>query len=189
MPEFCKDCENIRVTTTVTRTCKLNCVQRSPYDTCLWDTKRDPSRFKQRKLKFVVAHVEGGVNLSYGDDEFSLFQEDLITLMNEMGWVDAGSHKPPAAPGYTYRNKGTNEVFQDLEDMVLDAQKRYKRCMGLTYCDIEGLLENAGDYYILDECGNWEYFPTDLYEIIPVQNTAPKDTKNQNKGQFIGDYK
>jgi hypothetical protein len=24
-----------------------------------------------------------------------------------------------------------------------------------------------GDYYyLLDECGNWEYFPSDLYEVV-----------------------
>lgn len=69
-----------------------------------------------------------------------------------------------------YLNKGTNEMFSDIGDMVLDAQKRYAILQKLVYCDIECVIKNPdspGEYYILDECGNWEYFPSNYYEIIP----------------------
>lgn len=66
-------------------------------------------------------------------------------------------------------NKGTNEVFTDFGDFVLDAQKRYKLMDNLVYCDIECMLgdpESKGEYYILDECGNWAYFPSEYYEVM-----------------------
>lgn len=67
-------------------------------------------------------------------------------------------------------NKETGEVFTQLDRFVLDAQKRYKILTNLTYCDIEGILkgESEGDLYVLDECGNWEYFPSKYYEFLGV---------------------
>jgi hypothetical protein len=67
------------------------------------------------------------------------------------------------------RNKETNEIFEDVGSFVLDAQKRYKRMEDLIFCDIECMLQDPEDencYYVLDECGNWSYFPTDLYEVV-----------------------
>ena len=39
---------------------------------------------------------------------------------------------------------------------------------GLIYCDMEGfaILED-GNLVLLDECGKWEYCPSDRFEIIP----------------------
>lgn len=39
---------------------------------------------------------------------------------------------------------------------------------GLMYCDMQGfaLLED-GNLVLLDECGKWEYCPSDRFEIIP----------------------
>ena len=68
-----------------------------------------------------------------------------------------------------YRNKGTEEVFTDIGEMVLDAQKRYKILNDLVYCDIECVIqdpESPEEYFILDECGNWAYFPSKCYEVI-----------------------
>jgi hypothetical protein len=67
------------------------------------------------------------------------------------------------------RNKGTNVIFTDLSEFVLDAQKKYNRLNDLVYCDIECILRDPNDLetvYVLDECGNWNYFPSDLYELI-----------------------
>jgi hypothetical protein len=67
------------------------------------------------------------------------------------------------------RNKETGEVFTDTGSFVLDAQKRYNRMDNLVYCDIECIIKDPEDesqYYVLDECGNWSYFPSDLYEVV-----------------------
>lgn len=82
-----------------------------------------------------------------------------------------------------FRNKGTNEVFKDASSMVLDAQKRYKELMDLTYCDIECVVKEPDEscWLILDECGNWNYFPDDQYEII----FAEKPTLNTNSMYLI----
>lgn len=65
-------------------------------------------------------------------------------------------------------NKGTNEVFDNLQDFVLDAQKRYDFCKDLIYCDMECALRHPedGTIYLLDECGNWNYFPSDHYDFV-----------------------
>jgi hypothetical protein len=62
-------------------------------------------------------------------------------------------------------NKRTNEVFNNLQDFVLDAQKRYNLCNNLIYCDMEcALKEPDGEgVYLLDECGNWSYLPSEYY--------------------------
>jgi hypothetical protein len=76
----------------------------------------------------------------------------------------------PAQPHpLRYRNKGTNEIFTDIGEMVLDAQKRYKILNNLVYCDIECVIqdpETPSEYFILDECGNWAYFPSKCYEVL-----------------------
>ena len=59
------------------------------------------------------------------------------------------------------RNKETKKEIS-LEDVVLEA---YKAGQHIVYCDIEGLAEIDGTYYILDECGSWIYLP-DKYEVI-----------------------
>lgn len=70
------------------------------------------------------------------------------------------------------RNKGTGEIFTSLSSFALDAQKRYALMDNLVYCDVECMLKDPDptdetSYYVLDECGNWAYFPSDLYEVIP----------------------
>ena len=65
------------------------------------------------------------------------------------------------------QNKGTNEIFNQLDRFVLDAQKRYKILENLTWCDMECILKGKdGTVYLLDECGNWAYFPDKCYEIL-----------------------
>lgn len=35
----------------------------------------------------------------------------------------------------------------------------------IVYCDILGIAEIRGDYYILDECGAYDYIDTKKYKI------------------------
>jgi hypothetical protein len=45
------------------------------------------------------------------------------------------------------------------------ALQMYKEGQHIIYCDIEGIAEIDGTYYLLDECGNWAYIDTEKYEI------------------------
>jgi len=58
----CKDCRHACKKVKEYHTCKLNFVQRHAYDSCIWDTKKDPSRFEQRTLddppKDIIEELE-----------------------------------------------------------------------------------------------------------------------------------
>jgi len=41
----------------------------------------------------------------------------------------------------------------------------YKGGQHIIYCDIEGIAEIDGNYYLLDECGNWVYIDIKKYKI------------------------
>jgi len=45
------------------------------------------------------------------------------------------------------------------------ALQMYKNGQHIIYCDIEGIAEIDGLYYLLDECGNWAYIYTEKYKI------------------------
>ena len=49
MKHFCRDCIHIKSTVKIRRVCKLNCVERSATDTCMWSGKRNPSKFEHIK--------------------------------------------------------------------------------------------------------------------------------------------
>jgi len=46
--ERCGDCKHLKERVQANHVCKLNCVGRRYGDTCLWDTKRYPSRFEPK---------------------------------------------------------------------------------------------------------------------------------------------
>jgi len=41
-----------------------------------------------------------------------------------------------------------------IEELAL---RMYKAGSKIVYCDIEGIAQIDGDFYILDECGRWDY--------------------------------
>lgn len=49
------------------------------------------------------------------------------------------------------------------------ALKLYKNGQHIIYCDIEGIAEIDGTYYILDECGNWAYIDTTKFKIERIK--------------------
>ena len=51
----------------------------------------------------------------------------------------------------------------DWEKLVLYLQSK-SMCMNLIYCDMEGIAKIGNTYYLLDECGNWDFLP-DGYEV------------------------
>lgn len=61
---------------------------------------------------------------------------------------------------------------------------------GLMYCDMEGfaILED-GNLVLLDECGKWEYCPSERFEIIPEDSVVlskEEYTKNLNTHYYMG---
>jgi hypothetical protein len=51
------------------------------------------------------------------------------------------------------------------EELALEIIKSLDNRSGLVWCDIECLIQgDDGTWYILDECGHWEYIP-ELYKI------------------------
>ena len=48
------------------------------------------------------------------------------------------------------------------EDLALSMAKAGSK---IVYCDIEGIAKIDNYWYILDECGNWDYIDTKRYEI------------------------
>lgn len=48
------------------------------------------------------------------------------------------------------------------EDIALEL---YKGGSKIVYCDIEGICKIGDNWYVLDECGNWDYIPN-YYKII-----------------------
>ena len=52
------------------------------------------------------------------------------------------------------------------EEMAL---KLYKAGYHIIYCDIEGIAEIEGTFYILDECGNWAYIDMKKFKIERIK--------------------
>ena len=45
--------------------------------------------------------------------------------------------------------------------------KRHEWASGLVYCDLEGwLINDIGELYLADECGNFEFAPIEQYEVV-----------------------
>lgn len=66
--------------------------------------------------------------------------------------------------GKEWTEENTNHAWND---MCLDMQ-RSGAGMNLIWCDIECILQGPeGNWYMLDECGNWAYIP-DFYNIEVV---------------------
>ena len=62
--------------------------------------------------------------------------------------------------GKSWTEENTNHSWQEL---CLDIMKSHKD-FHLIYCDIEGILKFGEDWYVLDECGSWEYLPKE-YQV------------------------
>jgi hypothetical protein len=56
------------------------------------------------------------------------------------------------------------QYTKDLQQLCIDAGLSDR----LTYCDIECLLTDGETWYMLDECGNWEYLPS-VYKVEEVK--------------------
>jgi hypothetical protein len=63
--------------------------------------------------------------------------------------------------GEVWTEENTNHSWEKLALSIL---KDLNHQSALVYCDIEGLAQIDDQWYILDECGNWEYIP-DHYMI------------------------
>jgi len=68
-------------------------------------------------------------------------------------------------------NKKTGKVWieenqnHSWTEFALELVKNHPE-MSIIYCDIESIERSFdGEWYILDECGNYEYIPTDEYGI------------------------
>jgi hypothetical protein len=57
--------------------------------------------------------------------------------------------------GKSWTEENRNHAWEDL---VLEMYKTRKSC-SLVYCDIEAIICFEETWYILDECGHWEYLP------------------------------
>jgi hypothetical protein len=44
----------------------------------------------------------------------------------------------------------------------------YKQGQYIIYCDIEGIAEIDGIFYLLDECGHWAYIDTSEYKLKQI---------------------
>jgi hypothetical protein len=62
---------------------------------------------------------------------------------------------------YKITEINTGKILSESE-MAL---KMYKAGQHIIYCDIEGIAEIDGEFYLLDECGNWAYIDTEKYKI------------------------
>ena len=73
----------------------------------------------------------------------------------------------------------TNESHS-WQPFVLDWMK-HDNTIHLVYCDMECLLKGPdGQWYALDECGNWEYIP-DWYKVEEMKDGTEVDTApNEN---------
>lgn len=74
---------------------------------------------------------------------------------------------------YKITNTETGEIYYDgyvspkiphkgdLSQLAVDAK------LDLCYSDIEGIAKINDDWYVLDECGSWDYLP-DEYTVEDV---------------------
>ena len=66
---------------------------------------------------------------------------------------------------YKIIDKETKKILTQ-EELAL---KLYKAGYHIVYCDIEGIAEIEGTFYILDECGNWAYIDIKKFKIERVK--------------------
>lgn len=82
---------------------------------------------------------------------------------------------------FTVRDKKTGR-YPDLESIALCEEW----AKGLVYCDMEGFaIEEDGDLFLMDECGNFRYCPSGRFEIVweeqePVQKKVKTTMINGN---------
>jgi len=58
----------------------------------------------------------------------------------------------------------SNNKEISIDDMALEIYRSNPKCR-LVWCDIEGIAKIGRVYYILDECGSWEYIDLKKYKI------------------------
>ncbi len=63
---------------------------------------------------------------------------------------------------YKILNRQTGKEVS-YEELAVEMYKENKRIM---WMDIEGIARIGDIYYLLDECGNWEYIDTDKYSLV-----------------------
>jgi hypothetical protein len=54
------------------------------------------------------------------------------------------------------------------QDLCVFIMKRHKEFNNLVYCDIECLARNTNEWFMLDECGNYEPMP-DEFKVEEVK--------------------
>jgi len=60
--------------------------------------------------------------------------------------------------GKEWISENSNHYWEDLCLFIMDRYKDFR----LIWCDIEGLLCLDNQWYMLDECGKWEYLPEEF---------------------------
>ena len=89
---------------------------------------------------------------------------------------------------FTVIDKKTGH-YPDLETIALHEDW----AKGLVYCDMEGFaIEEDGDLFLMDECGNFKYCPTGRFEIVweeqePVKPIAEKAILDYQSWHYICD--
>lgn len=74
---LCSECRHIREKVRIKRVCKLNCVERSDTDTCLWTGKRYPCKFEQKKPEKKPTTVLEAL------DELDLLYQQMIKTIDD----------------------------------------------------------------------------------------------------------
>jgi hypothetical protein len=65
--------------------------------------------------------------------------------------------------GKVWIEENINHSWADLCMDIINEHKEFR----LVYGDIEGMTEINDTWYILDECGDWEYLPEE-YEVEKI---------------------
>lgn len=60
--------------------------------------------------------------------------------------------------GTVWIRENANHYWEELCLFIMDRHKDFS----LIWCDIEGLLRLDSQWYMLDECGKWEYLPEEF---------------------------
>lgn len=87
----------------------------------------------------------------------------LDTVLDNVGWFDVVSGLPNGKGERMiriFRKSNGCEITQ--EKLALEM---YRAGSKIAYCDIEGISQINGDWYILDECGRWDYISSDKYIV------------------------
>ena len=83
--------------------------------------------------------------------------------------------------GKVWIEENTNHSWQDLCLDIMKEHKEEHKDFYLVYCDLEGILKLNDIWYMLDECGNWEYMPEE-YKIEEIEESNEIDV---NKGSTL----